>query len=113
MSGTGSGMGMIVWFSMWFFPPGGEKLPATTSNGYRPYALVLLPYLREDLEEYATREALLALEHRDDLEKSVALLATSVAERRRILLERTRCYSLRDGVSASGGKIRLTPSAGA
>ena len=79
----------VVLHVVLFPPPGGEPL-ATTSNGSRPHALVLLPYLREDLEEYATREALLAMEHRDDGAQTSVLLATSFAERRWTLLDRAK-----------------------
>ncbi|MDR3228498.1 MAG: DUF2851 family protein [Puniceicoccales bacterium] len=47
------------------FPPRQAATPLPTVSGRLPETLVLLPYLNEDIDEYANRDALLALESRE------------------------------------------------
>lgn len=56
------------------FPPR-NGAPPSTRSGRTPEMFVLLAHLNEDLEDYAEREALLALESRDKSGLCTALLA--------------------------------------
>ncbi len=72
------------------FEPGPAEPRTITSSGKEPHTLVLLPYLQQDLEEYALEEALLALENRDKLSCFEALLEKSVDGRREYLIGKSR-----------------------
>jgi hypothetical protein len=71
------------------FPPRDAAVPLATLSGRRPPALVLLPHLREDLEDYANRDALLALESRDGSGWHAALLSIPEEERPALLREKS------------------------
>ncbi len=72
------------------FEPSCAEPRTETSNGKEPHTLVLLPYLQQDMEEYALEEALLALENRADTNCFGPLLEKTVAERREYLIGKSR-----------------------
>lgn len=72
------------------FEPGIAEPKAVRSDGQIPPTLVLLPHLRQDLEEYALEEALLSLEKRDRVNLFEPLLEKSNDEGREYLVEKSR-----------------------
>lgn len=64
-----------------------EPKAATTANGLQPETLVLMPYLNEDLEAYATEAALLEMERLDDLDWVIQFLQRPLAERWKLIHE--------------------------
>ena len=72
------------------FAPTLQDRLSTTSRGGTPHHLVLLPWLHQNIEEYANEEALLSLEARDQREIAIPLLEIPIAERRAELVERAR-----------------------
>ncbi|MDR2512290.1 MAG: DUF2851 family protein [Puniceicoccales bacterium] len=62
------------------FPPRRVQ-PQQTLSGRIPETLILLPRLKEDIEDYANREALLALESREKTGWQETLLACDEAQR--------------------------------
>jgi len=62
--------------------------PVQTSKGHVPELLYLMPLLNRDLESYAMDEALLELEHQDELEWVAQFIEKPLAVRLRILRER-------------------------
>lgn len=62
------------------FEPSISPPQAHTEHGFCPETLVLLPYLRQSLEEYATEEALLHFEARDNAEYIQAFMKKPVDE---------------------------------
>ncbi len=71
------------------FPPR-ENRPLVTRSGRQPEILVLLPYLPEDIEDYANRETLLSLETRARSAWLDALLEISLADRAPFLRAKAR-----------------------
>jgi len=69
------------------FPPRKQQ-PLPTLSGREPETLILLPQLREDLEDYANREALLALESREKSAWYEALVAHAEDTRLPLLREK-------------------------
>lgn len=67
------------------FDPGATHRPFRTPRGESVETLVLGPYLRESLEEYAAREALRELEGSDPLDLAAPLLTKPLAIRRETL----------------------------
>jgi len=86
------------------FEPSAREPPAATSNGKQPATLVLLPWLRKDIEEYAEDDAILSLEQRDQFEL-IAPLLRAPASRRRILLMEKSAIRLRQKVAAAQSRI--------
>ena len=72
------------------FEPGSTEAITVTSSGKEPHTLALLPYLQQDLEEYALEEALLAFENRDNISCFEGLLEKSLDERREYLIRKSR-----------------------
>lgn len=72
------------------FPPRHAATLQPTLSGRNPEALVLLPWLREDLEDYANREALVALEAREKSGWHEVLLAKPEEERLPLLREKAK-----------------------
>ncbi|MBC2593725.1 DUF2851 family protein [Ruficoccus amylovorans] len=70
------------------FPPLNSKRPAVTSGGHWPPTLVLLDRLEQDLESYASEEALLALEKTEQLAALEVMLAARPEDRLAELRER-------------------------
>lgn len=64
------------------FAPGAPLRPRRTPSGEQVETLVLGPYLRAGLEEYAWREAMRSLEGADPLDLAAPLLTQPVKERR-------------------------------
>ncbi|PWU07466.1 MAG: hypothetical protein C5B43_00320 [Verrucomicrobia bacterium] len=69
------------------FEPNPLHTPVFNSLGFCPETLVLLPYLRQSLEEYALEEALLNFENRNNIEFLQAFLNKPESELKEILLE--------------------------
>ncbi len=86
------------------FEPRARETEAVTASGKKPHTFVLLPYLRQDMEEYALEEALLTLEKRDRVNIFAPLLEKSVEDCRNILMEKSRLRWERK-VDASGRLI--------
>lgn len=62
--------------------------PVQTSKGHEPELLYLMPLLNRDLESSAMDEALLELEHQDELEWVAQFIEEPLDERLRILREK-------------------------
>ena len=69
------------------FPPRGRKMPLANSRNEKMFTFLLLPHMKRDIEEYATDEALSAIEGRGDGGASVLgkLLEVPADERFRLL----------------------------
>lgn len=72
------------------FEPIPEHPPIFTTLGFCPETFVLLPYLRQGLEEYVLEEALLTMENRDNTEFLQALLNKQETEIKHLLLEKAQ-----------------------
>ena len=77
----------VVLHVVLFAPVRTDKLPVT-AHGTSPHNLVLLPWLHQNIEEYANDEVLLALEERDQLDVVLPLLRSPLPERRKLLREK-------------------------
>ena len=90
------------------FAPTLQDRLSKTSRGRTPHHLVLLPWLHQNIEEYANEEALLSLEQRDQREIAIPLLETPIEERRTELVGRARnrwrqkCDYLRERIRKDG-----------
>lgn len=72
------------------FEPAPEHPPVFTTFGFCPETLVLLPYLKQGLEEYAVEDALLKLENRDSTEFIQAFINKPEFEIKQLLLQKAK-----------------------
>ncbi|MFW6353635.1 MAG: DUF2851 family protein, partial [Verrucomicrobiota bacterium] len=79
----------VILHALVFDPAEGER-PARTAAGRVLPAVVLAPLLDAGLEEYAMKDALLALEQTDPLELAAPLLEMPLGERRERLVQAAR-----------------------
>ena len=72
------------------FPSDNPEKQIITHAGNVPETLVFLPLLERDIEEYATEEALLSLEGRENQNRSKLLEGLSIHDRRQLFLKKAR-----------------------
>ncbi len=65
-----------------FFPPSNENIPRNNAAGEPMETLVLFPFLKCDIEEYASEDALAKIEGRDSAENVTEILAGVPADER-------------------------------
>ncbi len=67
------------------FEPEPSEVPPRTAGGRTLHAIVLMPLLAQDIETYATEDALLTLAKRDQLDLVSPMLEKTLPQRRAIL----------------------------